>query len=347
MAGVLRSTVEWESSNAHRRHPFSEAASMRDSNGVELGNDVFVDAFLHPVVPEGVSAVPRLVAMDPAAGVVEINAGVPLTGMISEDSSSIRLEDATGRVAGVLVAGPGFASEFRSTRRREFADAMFAASVCAPVVCAGVSSLVCEGGTTSGRHLSISGDDVFRPVLTQTGTGARLRFDAYTDYGGSLDGVRSILFVVDGNVAFDIARQDESTVLVVSPEASREDVCFNAHREDAVSTVSDTCGGDGDDEDDGCHPSDVPERHREIEAFPSESGNVSLVADDLPGFPNGVMVSTVQGGVFTRSSRIDPSGKTADELVEEYSAQLPGMLSRGAGIRIWFPGSVGGVDAGI
>ena len=42
----------FENLNSYRNYPFSETANLYDLNGVVLAEDIFVDAFLYPIVDE-------------------------------------------------------------------------------------------------------------------------------------------------------------------------------------------------------------------------------------------------------------------------------------------------------
>ena len=342
MKPVLQTTIGWESSNRKRSHPFSESASLVDTEGVGLGLDVFVDAVLHPVVERGCVAVPRLASIDPVARSVCVDVGgMEITGW-SDGAGRIRLADAYGRPSGMLVPGPGWEQVEMSSRRREFDDARFAASVCCVVECPGVLRMLFGDKATTRQRVEIKGDDALRPVLRRADYGGILRFDATAGAPKSSEGgVRRIMFVSFSDSLIQVSEQDSSTVMLTSPFSSREDVCWNAHREDSASTISDTCNDETVEKCD--RPVPAPGGVTEIMALPTDAGGIAMVADDTPDFRNGVMVSTVDGTVTgtSGSSRPTADGKPVRDLISEFSSMRFGAdaMVSGNGVKVWFPGS--------
>jgi len=326
---------EFENENSYRNYPFSETASMEDRDASALATDVFVDAFLYPVVDS--YAVPLLKLLDfSKGGLVEISVG---DGTISGSFSggSVELYDGLGRHAGTLVCGPGWGREASAMRVREFDGVEFASSAVSVIVHPGVHSFdVGNGSRTTRKFVEFVGDGCITPVLENKDTGPELSFDVQNDeLPTDTLYVRQLLFVAVGRTVFDISEQSEDTVLLTTPTMDREDVCWQAHQEDAVSTVVDTCDDSNDEP--PCPSVPPPFKLEEIWMCPSQVGDINLVAEDILGLKNSVHVVPVEGRMSVSSPRILPE-MDADAMVNEASKMLKRPVQIGNGIKISIPG---------
>ena len=328
--------VEHGNLNSYRNYPFSETAVLRDTNGVSIPSDVFTDAVLHPVVDDALPM--RLSLVDHAAGSVEISYGAhSMSGYEDQDTGAVELFDELGRHAGSLVCGPGWGREKASMRRMEFEEAWFSSLVCCPVVHTGVVSISDENRTwrTTRRDIVFEGDGFITPVLTETEIGPELRFDAqYTPPPSGKRLVNQVVVAVIGDTLFSAAALGGGNVELAMPPLDREDICWQAHKEDAVATVADACAGDGEEE---CEVPEIQSKFEEFEVCPSDSGDVSLFSDDAINYKNPIKVESVQGSSSNPRSNI-VSGMSFEEIVSEGSKSLGAQIMSGNGIRISIPG---------
>lgn len=328
--------AEHENLNAYRNYPFAESAELKDADGAVLATDVFVDALLYPVVQEPTRA--RLSAMDCTSGAVTVacESGETLSGQFSEDGDGcIELYDGLGRHAGTFVCGPGWEREVSTGRKRMFDNLWMASSACCPVVHAGVVGITDADRKwrTTRRHLVMEGDGTITPVLTPTDRGAELRFDAqYSPYVENRSRVAQIVFAAVGRTLFDIAEVDDGTVEVFTPELDREDICWQAHKEDSAAVVVDACESE-----DSCDTPVIPVRADTIKVCPSAIGNISIVADDAVNYRNPVKITPVEGDSVAPRPQIE-TGMSQDEIFTEAHKMLERPVTTGNGVRISMPG---------
>jgi hypothetical protein len=259
-----------------------------------------------------------------------------MAGRAEKDDASMELYDAHGRHAGSLVLGQGWSREFESARKWEFSSIAFCAFVSCPVVYAGVEAIVAPNGDEAiNRSIRVEGDDCISPVLEENDGRFELSFDAVFDPGMSGDegAVRQIVFAAVGRTLFSISSDGGADVLLSTPEIDRDDVCHQAHREDSVSTVSDTCERPPS----PCPDPHIPTKHDEIPICPSDSGAINLVAYDVLGLRNAVKVDAVQGETVVPTP-MSLKGATVDEVLEEGFAATARPASFGGGIEISMPG---------
>lgn len=327
----------FENLNSYRNYPFSETADLNDRNGVVLAEDVFVDAFLYPIV-EHESKVALTVLDFAKGGYVEasvVGSGRIVSG--TYDGSAVELYDFFDRHVGTIVPGPGWKREMGSMRRREFAGVEFAPSAVSPIVHPGVYSMSNPDGSqrTTRRNVVLVGDGCIVPVLEEKPYGYELHFDVQDDYVYDASPVvRQILFAAIGRTLFDIQDQSEDTVLATTPALDREDVCWQAHKEDAVSTIVDTCA---DESNDYCPAEQLPFKIQEIWKCPSEVGDVNLVAEDIVGLKNALHIVPVEGGIRAFTPQIT-EGMSPEDMSKEGAKLLERPKQVGNGIRITIPG---------
>jgi len=284
---------EFGNLNEYRNYPFAEGASLLDKNGISLATDIIVDACLYPVTTS--SAILYLSEIDMTKGTVMVS-GQGYQGTLSgnEADGVVELYDEKGRHAGTLVCGPGWEREKASGRVRTFSNAIFASSVCCVIPFSGVlslSSTANPGVSAKGRNITLLGDDCITPVLEDGPRGKRLSFDAQAPAAKS-GAVRSIVIIAKGKTPFSI-EASENTALLTVPEMEREDVCYQAHQEDAIATVADTCK----DPSDTCEMKPLRARTERAQISAGGSGAVSLVTPDLVNHKNPALVSSIGGGI--------------------------------------------------
>ena len=325
--------VEHENGNLYRNYPFSETASTDDTNGNALACDVFVDASMYPVVsaPSGV----RLLRIDAGANGVTVacDSGETLTG--SESGGVIELYDQIGRHAGSIVCGRGWEREVKAGRDRSFDGLYFCPDTVCPIVYSGVVSMADGRRTwrTSRKNIYLHGDGSITPVLTMTPLGPELKIDA--QYNARTDvrsTIREVTFAAVGDTLFDIAAVEDSTVELVATPLDREDVCWHAHGEDAVSVVVDACENQ-----DRCAGKTASAKTTVVRVCTSEIGNVNLVSDDLVNYKNPIKISPA-GGVPSQPAPKISADMSVDEMVSEAGKLLDRPVVVGSGIEISMPG---------
>lgn len=328
----------FENLNSYRNYPFSETADMNDRQGVPFATDILVDAFLYPIVPEPTRVLLTLVDFS-AGGYVEITlekSKETISGTF--DGSYIELYDHIGRHVGTISCGPGWGRELPTGRKRMFDGVEFSPSVLSPVLYEGVVSMATDVGITdrtTRKHVELVGDGCITPVLEEKPYGPELWFDVQDDYVYDTSPVvRKMLFAAIGRTLFDIQDQSEDTVLATTPALDREDVCWQAHQEDSVAAIVDTCK---DDSNDTCPAEELPFKIQEIWKCPSPVGDVNLVAEDIVGLKNALHIVPVEGGIKVNSPQI-AEGMSADAMSKEASKLLTRPTQVGNGIRISIPG---------
>lgn len=333
---------EHENLNSYRNYPFAETANLDDTVGVALAQDVFVDAFLYPVVSEATEL--SLTRFRMPDGYVEVSGdNVLISG--TYENGTVELYDSRGRHAGSLVCGSGWEREKASGRDRTFEGLAFASTTCSPVIYAGVLSVSDEGETmrTTRRNIVFEGDGKIVPHLENN----KLWFDALPGEKTSsyMSPIRSILFVNEGKT---LIRADEglllgnntAQILGLATEGihfSREDICWQAHKEDAVAVVSDTC-----EEEDApaCPPVEIPEVHDQFLVCADGMGFINVIATDYPNYKNPIHVATVAGQSIPQTANITP-GLSVEEMVDQGSRLAAKPAVTGNGIRISIPGLKG------
>lgn len=98
---------EWRTLNSSRRYPFADDSLLVDTQNRRLPDNVFIDAMFHPV-----SLVGRLYLSSLSFSELSIQVsddqGVVATAVIGEDLTAFNFYDNLGRMAGIMVPGPGF-----------------------------------------------------------------------------------------------------------------------------------------------------------------------------------------------------------------------------------------------
>ena len=327
--------TQHENENSLRNYPFAESCVLADEAGAALATDMFVDAVLHPIIRS--EAKVELKSIDfSKGGVVTLSCGESeLTGSAGADDDTMDLYDSHNRRAGTLVLGDGWKREHDTLRLRTFSGIEFCPAATCPVVYNGVEGFVApDGSETTRKNVVFEGDECLTPVLEETNAGTVLSFDAIFDpvVATNEGAIRQIVFAAIGKTIFSISDDSDENVLVTTPELDREDICWQAHREDSVSTVADTCEPKPD-----CPTTNIPTRREEIVVCPSEEGSVNIVADDVLGLKNPLKIGTVSGlqVVPTPENR---TGLTIEETMEIGSALQARPVIVGNGVEISIPG---------
>lgn len=340
MTGVVYQ--EHESGNLYRSYPFSEGTRVVDTDGVEFPTDVFSDAILYPILRESCQL--YLTKVSPHYGTVEISCGsadkseVVLTGSLSGVSDTIELYDAKGRHGGTLVCGYGWKREYESMRERVFRPmtAVFSSFVTSVIPYSGVESIVFDTASTSRKNVVFKGDGVIEPILERDDDGYILSFDASyvpNSEGGRVP-IRQLIFVADGRTVFDIVKQSDDTVLLTTPQMDREDLCWQAHKEDSLVSVVDTCE---DETWSSCPATRIVKKNVVVSVCPSDIGNINIVADDVLGLKNSVKTATVDGKI-TPNVPVITDNMSTDDILEEGAKSVSQQVEKGNGLSISMPG---------
>lgn len=327
--------AEHENLNSLRNYPFAESVVVKDDNGAPLSSDVFVDAILHPIV--SVPSLVNLASVDFVHGgeVTLLCGDIVLKGHAEKNASTMDLYDGHGRRSGTLGLGDGWQREYETFTVRRFSNAVFCSAVTCPIVYDGVEGFdLPSGEETTRKNVVFVGDDCLTPVIERSNAGTTLSFDAIFDPGKKENegAVRQIVFAAIGKTVFSISRYNGSSVLVTTPMLDREDICWQAHREDSVSTIVDTC-----EETPKCPEKPIPTQNQEIVVCPSEIGSISIVADDVIGLKNPIKIGALQGVQVVPTSD-NKSGRTIEETMDIGSEAVERPTIVGSGIKIYIPG---------
>ena len=168
---------EWRDLGKDTKWPFSDAATLANTNGDSLDNQMFVDASLYPVGADN-GAYLGAVVVDGDRVSIEISheSGVLCSATFDRHSppDELSFEDTYGRPAGVAICTPAslYTFQFWTEGRHEFkrAQTELAAGAILPRPAQGVSGLLLEDGTL------LTGDVYFvggRGVLLQLVSSSR------------------------------------------------------------------------------------------------------------------------------------------------------------------------------
>lgn len=190
---------EWRKQNESTRYPFSDNASLINSENRVLVEGTFLDAALYPI-GGGVGLYLSKVVVEHEHVTLTIGDATRkelATGSFSLFSAddSVALEDAYGRPAGILVSESSRLGIFQAwgvgTHTFLRPQTEFAATVCFPTPEVGVRGIVLEDGSLFVGDVWLVGSDgvVFRSdeAITQENCGApttsisALRFDVVGD----------------------------------------------------------------------------------------------------------------------------------------------------------------------
>ena len=247
MEGIF---AEFENENSLRTYPFAAGCIPPDDSDAEIPADVFVDAALYPINPNGELYLSSI----SEAGEFSISDddGVVMTG--SQNGQMVEFYDGSvfRRHVGTLMASSEEAlTEFAgrgSPREYTKETAAFAASCVFPVVIDGVTSLSVGGSSPATGSIAFSNgsSDEIRVSSRKLADGRHtLRFDVLPRPGVVVnDSIRRVICVVDGETPFRISKMSKNTVALNLSGIDRDAVCSAAHRENQFE-MTDTCGCDG------------------------------------------------------------------------------------------------------
>lgn len=337
--------AEFENRNSNRNYPFDSRTIVEDDDGVELSTDVFVDAIFYPV---NQSSPVRLVEADFSSGKVVVASDERCSGTISGNRVEIYTE--AGKHFGTIVLGTGIDREMASGRKRTFDNLMFSSACVVPVKINCVTRVYTSSGVAVdsrivrmrgvGRLETAAGRELVDGELVDT-----LRFNVRSPRGGgdmppsdSRPKLTTLVIVEKSGSVFSATKIGDDSALVRAKALTREDVCYQAHLEDSVSSVYDTCAPSSGGPDPGlsCNPCDLPPPTGD--RFEITGCAVSLVASDLLNYRNPVKITTIGGSFSVDSPRISGS-VSKDEAEEEASRLIYSQIGVGNGIRIEIPGA--------
>lgn len=337
--------AEFENRNSNRNYPFDSRTIVEDDDGVELATDVFVDAIFYPV---NQSSPVRLVEADFSSGKVVVVSDERCSGTISGNRVEIYTE--AGKHFGTIVLGAGIDRETASGRKRTFDNLLFSSTCVVPVKMNCVTRVYTSSGVAVdsrivrmrgvGRLETVAGRELVDGELVDT-----LKFNVRSRRGGgdmppsdSRPKLTTLVIVEKSGSVFSATRIGDDSALVRAKALTREDVCYQAHLEDSVSSVYDTCApsSEGPDPDLSCNPCDLPPPAGD--RFEITGCAVSLVASDLLNYRNPVKITTIGGSFSVDSPRISGS-VSKDEAEKEASRLIYSQIGVGNGIRIEIPGA--------
>ena len=340
--------TEFENENVLRVYPFASGCTTADTTGSQIGIGVLVDAALYPVNPTGELYLSRI-GVDGTISISD-DKGVVMTATASNgailefyDTSSFR------RHVGTLVASSAdaLAVLVNVYHDRVFTakETRFAASCVFPIVNDGVLSLDIGGLGPADGNVAFANDDndVVRVATSQNGD--KLRFDVIPKpHVAKLSSIQHIFCVVDGRTPFRIQKVDlngdnivnkSNTVVLYLDNIDRQDICGDAHREDALVT-RDTCdcGESSPCTPDIDPPETIPEVYQaEVVDIPNGADSAFFLAvPNMFGYDNPLSI-TMKDGAAIPSGEVEITENTDDNLssLETSSTskgivlQVPGM----------------------
>lgn len=331
--------TEFENRNSYRWYPFSSFAQPIDSNKVEFPSDVFVDAIFYPVNADGGV---ELDEVDFSEGRVSVKCSdLSASGVFSDGKFELYLDD--GRHFGTIVSGAGFARERASGRKMSFSGVSFAPCCVVPVSMDCVTSVSVYGTDVKadGKSLFLGGSGRLKSSVSHDvvdgATVSTFRFDVMlkkdiVQVEQKRPKLKTLVVVEHGKTVFDVTEIDKTSVLITAGKLTREDVCYQAHLEDPVSKVVDTCPAEDEIE---CNPDSLPSKSSKHNV----SGcSVSIVAYDLVNYRNPVKISTV-GGEFETNLPEMRGEMSYSDASDEVQKLVGSPIGTGNGVKIEIPGA--------
>lgn len=159
---------EWRDSNERINFPFSDAASLVNSNGARIERDLFDDARVYPVGAQAGMYLSRIsvTALEVSifVGTLDTPDMASVTFQIASPPDDLYLEDAFGRPAGVLVSNVdklgnvaglyGFGNTLFEPEQTEFD-----ASVIVPSPQSGLTGILLDDGTLLTGDVYLVGEN--------------------------------------------------------------------------------------------------------------------------------------------------------------------------------------------
>ena len=157
---------EWRDGNTDSKYPFSESATLVNSNGFFIPEEMFLDARIYA---EGGTARQYLSGITIEADEITLTISDPYTVLatasfdVSSPPDDLALEDLNGRPAGVLISSSSALGALSSWGVGDYvftiAQTEFAATVVVPSPQTGVTGFVLEDGTLFSRDVILVGRD--------------------------------------------------------------------------------------------------------------------------------------------------------------------------------------------
>jgi len=168
--------MEWRNTNSYRRYPFGDNQRLTSATGVQLSNDVFIDAMFFPINPQGVLRL-KSIQVSQNKLIIWDSLGEICTSIIDRSSDIQNFYDTRGRHIGIMVTGPGFAN---MTTDMEFdAGVSELSSGCVnPQSYACLRSFVLPDGTTAAADVVFEGESGVTIITEYIDGVPVLRFDA-------------------------------------------------------------------------------------------------------------------------------------------------------------------------
>lgn len=234
---------EWLLQNSQRNYPFCDAASMLDSAGAMVPQDLVVDAILYP---QGLLGFPYLLRIDGPNRAFYFGDSMTQKAIgvcrWSPGDTRAQVQDTSqySRPIGTLVFGPGINS-IDTTAVRTFAprSTQLAPTAYVALNQTGVTGLVLPDGTLMTGNITITGQDGV-VVSTQNGV---LRVDCTgvpspdPETCGTLGPrICTIKAVREPGSSFVISQYDTAALAVTLDGRSLDDICGAARgrRQDAI-----------------------------------------------------------------------------------------------------------------
>lgn len=331
--------TEFGNENALRSYPFASGCTAKDTKGAQIGTGTLVDAVLYPVNPVGTVYLSKITV----DGVVNISDSekVIMTATMQRGSDVLEFYDTSPfkRHVGTLVASSADALSILvntyTDRIFRASETAFAASCVFPVVNDGVLSIdVNKLGALDGDVTFANSDSDIVRVSTNA-NGDKLRFDIIPQqHLSQLSSIQHIYCIVDGKTPFRIQKLAPNTVILYLDNIDRQDICGEAHREDAIET-RDTCDCEGSSS--PCTPDidppvDIPDVYQvEVVDIPHDTDSAFYLAvPNMFGYDNPISI-TMKDGVVVPKQDIEIS---SDAGVNNLDALTDSITSKGIVIQV-------------
>jgi hypothetical protein len=172
---------EWIDNNEKVKYPFSDSATLQNSEGDFLPDSIFLDARLYPIGGSAQQYISKITVTSATVSIIISDSiGELAVGefSIAAPPDTLALEDGYERPAGVLVSTSSLLSVFSGwgigEHLFELSQTEFAASVVVPVPQIGLRGFLLEDGTFFSKDVHICGTD---GVVVNRDTDGSIRID--------------------------------------------------------------------------------------------------------------------------------------------------------------------------
>lgn len=227
---------EYRNQHSRRYYPFTDAATMKDSEGIDFPVDFLVDASLYPIDLAGSLYLSQIDVDEGKLYVSDTSTGdsVGYADFNASSDSAVVYETAdSGRNIGVVIFGDGVSSIFSGQNRLFNVDAApFAPAAYVPLNQEGVRGFVLDDGSIVTGDVTIEGQEGVDVSSSIDVDGNVLRIDVVgelkpidPDCGSECPPLKTLCFDRQPGSLFTISEYTDSSISISGFGFTLEDIC--------------------------------------------------------------------------------------------------------------------------